>query len=320
MRQIHPQQQAGAFTVRFGDAGIQRLLRKAGIDLTGRGFHGGALRPEQQQAVVLHHRQRHTLPVQEFVESFALLFGDQNRGMLPSGRRHDVDLVAQIIAGGTQHFDGPGYPRSSRVQLRFAGSPPSSAPTPFRRPQDTAPGWECSRRTLCRRANGPAVCSNNAVPAQQAGAQLLQQIFAVAAPGDFIAHRFRLHVGAGYGLIAGAKNFLLVVLGNMHFALHHGNARAFYASGDAEERAGDGDAAIAGIHIQMARACGGRPDDHAAAAQMDGQIEHVCARWKGSERSRISTSEPSPVAGWRRNPWRCAIPHRPAAPAPSVDG
>ncbi|SPE30415.1 hypothetical protein SBA6_1260013 [Candidatus Sulfopaludibacter sp. SbA6] len=109
----------------------------------------------------------------------------------------------------------------------------------------------------------------------QAGAQriqLLHQVVAVAAPGDIVLHGNRIEAGAGDGLLAGVEHLVLVVLRDMHFALHHGDPGSLYAGAHAEDRAGDGHAAIGSGHEQVAVAPLGGLHDDAAANQMDSEI------------------------------------------------
>ncbi len=109
----------------------------------------------------------------------------------------------------------------------------------------------------------------------QTGTQVGQQrviTVAVAAPGDVVPHRFGIHPGAGDGLIAAVQHLFAAPLRHVHFALHHGNARAFHTGADAEDGPGHRYAAIAGIYKQVAFMAFGGFHHHAAAAQPNRQI------------------------------------------------
>ncbi len=102
--------------------------------------------------------------------------------------------------------------------------------------------------------------------------QLLEHAFAIAAPRDIVLHGHQFQTGAGDGLLTGMQDLLLVVLGEVDFALNHGDAGAFHTGVHAEDRSRHGDAAIGGGQIEMAGTPFGGLHDDAATGQPDGQV------------------------------------------------
>src|SRR5438270_3903540 len=102
--------------------------------------------------------------------------------------------------------------------------------------------------------------------------ELLPQAIAVAAPIHVLADGARLNGGAGHDLIARVQHVVLIVLGDVHFALDDRNARAFHAGDHAEDGPGDGYLTIGRGDVEMTLAALGCLNNDAAAVEPDGAI------------------------------------------------